>query len=124
MYRGGEPTPEGWEFLRAMDATNIVQLDGGHSAPSWAHVMRHPIGWWGQYLGNPGPQLEAAYQDLEAHPEQTFWHCKFGANRSGALGYLWRRRHDHWAREAALAEYNSHGGKSSGWALQKYIKDK
>lgn len=66
MYRGGEPEAEGWALLQAMDVTNIVQLDGGQSSPAWTHVYRHPIGLWKQYLGNPGPDLEAAYADLEA----------------------------------------------------------
>lgn len=123
MYRGGEPTPEGWQVLRAMDVTNIVQLDYGHSAPPWAHVMRHPIGLWDQYLGNPGPKLEAAYADLEANPQQVFWHCARGKNRSGALGILWRVRHDHWTKADAIWEANGYGWKSTGWALKRYVRD-
>ena len=123
MYRGGEPTAAGWEVLRAMDVTNIVQLDYGHSAPTWAHVMRHPIGLWDQYLGNPGPKLEAAYADLEANPQQVFWHCARGKNRSGALGILWRVRHDHWTKADAIWEANGYGWKSTGWALKRYVRD-
>lgn len=122
MYRGGDPVD--WSVLKAMGVTNVVQLDFGncHEPPGF-NVMRFPISLWKQYLGHPGTVLEAAYAAMEAHPQAEFTHCRVGANRTGAEIYLWRRRHDHWTRDAALAEYYAHGGKTSGWALARYVRN-
>ena len=120
-YRGGEPTPVGWAWLRAHGVTNEIKLDEGSStAPVGWTVFRHPMSTAEQIMGPVGPQIVAAELDMETHPG-CFTHCAHGMNRTGTVLIWYRMHHDHWTKARAIAEADKFDWGSSFPALKKWV---
>lgn len=103
---GGQPTAEGWRWLRAEGITNVVKLnqetaiDSDGLAQQYGMVVhRFPIGTRQQVFGMPLVATNAA----AAITPGTFVHCKHGQDRTGLVVALYRLNHG-WTKEDAEGE--------------------
>ena len=107
IYRGGQPTAEGWQAIMALGVTNVVKLNAeseGSDAEAerlGAVVHRLPISGWEQMCaGVPRERLEAACELLTPG---TYVHCLHGQDRTGLVVAMYRLRSG-WTPEQAEAE--------------------
>lgn len=111
VYRGRQPSPEGYDTLAKMGVKTIIDLRGG-----WIHVphekkLAQKAGLRyveEQFSGIFEPhdeqiaRLLAVMTDPSATP--VFVHCRRGADRVGTLIACYRMVHDHWTNQQAFAE--------------------
>lgn len=125
IWRGGQPTIEGWRQLKALGVTNVIKLNTeseGSDAEAKRLGMRVvyvPITTWQQTFGPVSPQLRIGVTNIVPH---TFIHCEFGKNRTGTEIILYRIQHG-WTKERAVKEANSLGWGSSLPALKEFVED-
>lgn len=114
VWRGGQPTAQGWAYLRSVGVKWDVKLnteregsDAG-AAANGIQVMRLPITFTQQTLGAPDrATLSAAVSAIGS--DGTFIHCSHGQDRTGLVVGLYRVRREHWTKAAAWAEMSAHG---------------
>jgi tyrosine-protein phosphatase SIW14 len=119
VYRGGQPTDEGWAFLKAKGVKTVIKLDlpfEGSDDGAAALGMKvvdasgPPADFRGAF-GAPAPErirlAVATLEDEKARP--VFIHCRHGQDRTGLIVGLYRVLHEHVAKKAAWAEMKKHG---------------
>ena len=129
VYRGGQPTSDGFKNLAAMGVKTVIdlRLAGEHSLAeeaSWvtADGMR--------YLSIPlkgmsaPPEADVAnilsiLTDPSAGP--VFIHCRRGADRTGTILACYRISHDHWENRQALQEARGLGMSFLERAMQNFV---
>jgi protein tyrosine/serine phosphatase len=89
VYRGGQPTHEGWLYLQSLGVTNVVKLNReseGSDREAEAlgmTVHRFPISYSEQIFGRVNSNtVWNAVQGITAH---TFIHCEHGQDRTGLV---------------------------------------
>jgi hypothetical protein len=112
IYRGGDPSPAGWEYLRLHGVTNVVKLNTGgrdSSQPTneW-QICYCPISTWQQFAG--GKTLDRALLAAEGKIQDgTYIHCTHGKNRTGTLIGIWRLKSCHYTKEQSMEEMRKYG---------------
>ena len=108
IYRGGNPTPQGWQWIRSLGVTNVVMLSTpaeASEAPALKlglHVARFPITIEEQTVGKPPcPLIESAVKEIKPG---TYVCCLHGQDRTGVVVAFYRLRKCGWSREAAEQE--------------------
>lgn len=124
IYRGGQPTAEGWEKLKAMGVTDDLKLNPESEASDdqaqyvdgvWLHYW--PINLWEQTFGEPKRwALNCAVSSI--HPG-TYIHCSHGQDRTGLIVGLYRLQVEHWSKCSAYAEMRAHGFHPELFGLQR-----
>lgn len=111
LYRGAQPTPEGFARLRALGIDTVVRLSLNEEAAAEERALVEALGM--RFVGLPWstvnvPDTEhvAAFLKLvKAHPDRTiFVHCKAGADRTGVFIALYRIVIDGWSAPRAVDE--------------------
>ncbi len=128
VYRGGQPTDEGWQSLAKMGVKTVIDL---------RRVDEHPTTLEQQAVTAAGMRyINIPMQGIVAPPDSViakilslfdsagpvFVHCKRGADRTGAVIACYRISHDHWDRERALREAKSYGMSWMQFGLKQYVK--
>jgi protein tyrosine/serine phosphatase len=127
VFRGGQPTTEGWQSLAKLGVKTVVDLrrTDEHSPEVEAQAvtaagMRYVNVPMKGVVAPTDEQINKILSLLDSQ-EPVFVHCKRGADRTGAVMACYRIAHDHWARKQALAEAKSLG---MGWTqvgLKGYV---
>src|SRR5262245_15385271 len=113
FYRGGQPTPEGFEQLKAMGVRTIINLrvDGSENriveslGMKYVHIpipmplIQRP---WQRIPDASIKQFMDIVQDPSNHP--IFVHCRRGADRTGAMVGLYRVVVQKWEGQKAYDE--------------------
>jgi protein tyrosine/serine phosphatase len=112
LYRGAQPTAEGFAELRKLGVDTVVRLSMGDDAVVESQrAMVEPLGM--QFVNLPWstmhePRTEQVAEFLtlvRRHPDRTFFvHCKAGVDRTGTFVALYRIVLDHWAPTHAMDE--------------------
>ena len=113
-YRGGEPTPVGWVWLKEQaHVDRVIKLNDnseGSDAPASAlgmEVIYLPISPFEQLIFRP--KYDDVVKAVDAIREGTFVHCKNGWDRSGLIVGCYRVWKENWAKDDAWAEMLLHG---------------
>jgi tyrosine-protein phosphatase SIW14 len=128
VYRGAQPTTEGFQNLSKLGIKTVIDLrEGGSRSASeektvTAAGMRYiSIPMYG--LSTPSDQsvqkVLALFDDSSVGP--VFVHCRRGADRTGTVCACYRIAHDHWENAKALAEARSLGMAWIEKAMQHYV---
>ena len=114
VYRGAQPTAEGFHYLATIGVKVIVDLRE-HDSRSLAEEkmvtaagMRYvnvPMTGLTPPTADQTRQILAILEDASGAP--AFVHCKRGADRTGAVIAAYRIDHDKWDSARALAEAES-----------------
>jgi hypothetical protein len=111
LYRGGQPTREGFERLAKM-GINIV-VDTGRSKRDEKLIQRLGMRYvslpW--YCPLPKDEVFAKFlQVIRDNPgKKTFVHCRLGEDRTGMMIASYRMGAQGWSAEEALKEMNEFG---------------
>jgi len=131
VYRGGQPTDQGFKDLAALGIKSVIDLRqiGEHSQAdeqraveaSGMKYVSIPM----KGLSEPKENLVSAVQTIFNDPAQgpVFVHCKRGADRTGLVVAVYRMSHDSWDNKKALSEAKSYGMSFFERAIQHYISD-
>jgi uncharacterized protein (TIGR01244 family) len=117
IYRGGQPTDEGWNSLAGLGVKTIIDLrregEDGHSIAAEAQAveaagMRYvsvPM----EGIVSPGEEQISKILGLMDSEEPVFVHCKEGKDRTGTAIACFRIAHERWENKKAMKEAESHG---------------
>jgi len=116
VYRGAQPTADGFKYLATMGIKTIVDLRASGERSSLEKQVVTSFGM--KYVNVPMTGLTAPTQaeitkilalleDGKSGP--VFVHCLRGADRTGAVIAAYRIDHDHWDNSQALREAMSLG---------------
>lgn len=114
LYRGAQPTPEGFETLRKMGIAIVVDLrDGGEGKREEKQVTREgmkfvAIPW---ECSNPKDDYFAKFLAIvRDNPEKkVFVHCHVGVDRTGMMIAAYRMSEQGWTADEALREMRAFG---------------
>src|SRR5260370_1219646 len=116
LYRGAQPTIEGFGNLAKLGVKTIVDLrEAGERSLAEQKVveaagMRYvsvPMRGFQAPTTSQISQVFALLHDISAGP--IFVHCLRGADRTGTVVACYRIEHDHWDNSKALTEARTFG---------------
>jgi protein tyrosine phosphatase (PTP) superfamily phosphohydrolase (DUF442 family) len=128
VYRGAQPSDEGFKALAKMGVKTVVDLReadqaAGEKAVVEAAGMRFvSIPMHGMETPNPASVEKALAVFNDKNAGVVFVHCRRGADRTGAVVAAYRISHDKWDNGRALAEAKSNGMAWIQKAIQHYVK--
>src|SRR5215467_682810 len=127
LYRGGQPTEEGFKNLSKLGVKTIVDLRETSSRSNWEEKIVKGLKM--KYVAVPMlncPSPEQAAKVLAIMNDQSagpvFIHCRRGADRTGTLVACYRISHDNWENEKALQEARSLGMRWWEWTMFKFVR--
>jgi protein tyrosine/serine phosphatase len=115
LYRGAQPTIEGFKQLKAMGVKTIIDFRSYHSTKKQAEAagltaLEIPIK---ADLGSTPPDEEAikSYFSAVLDPakQPVYVHCAFGKDRTGTMCALYRLEVDRWTADEVLQEMQAFG---------------
>ena len=129
LYRGGQPTDDGFRFLKEKGIKTIINLRAEDNRESeivqalgmnYVHIPVDEVWPWSEL-----PQAAVAkYFELVNNPANypIFFHCKRGADRTGAFAAMYRMAVQGWNAQKAYTEARNVGMRwyYSGLKLQIY----
>jgi protein tyrosine/serine phosphatase len=130
LYRGAQPTEEGFRELAKLGVHTVVDLRGSGGRSSKEARIVGGLGM--QYVNVPldgfrAPTPEQVSKLLGILENQSdgpvFVHCRRGADRTGTILALYRIEHDHWGNEKALDEAKAMKMASSERLMRNLILD-
>jgi tyrosine-protein phosphatase SIW14 len=128
LYRGAQPTPEGFKALSEM-GVNIV-IDARLSGRDKESKQVNALGM--QYVSIPWHCLFPTDEKMarflavlrENHGKKVFVHCRYGDDRTGMMIAAYRMSVEHWTPDEARQEMQQFGFNSVAcYPLQKYERN-
>ena len=111
LYRGAQPTNDGFAQLKALGVDTIVRLSMGEEGSAAERTVVEGLGMrfvnlpWSSVHDPNADQIVAFLSLMREHPERTYFvHCKAGADRTGTFVALYRIAVDRWTPARALDE--------------------
>jgi protein tyrosine/serine phosphatase len=129
VYRGAQPTYEGFNYLAKIGVKTVLDLREDHKQSSGEAQVAASLGM--QYVSVPmtgmTPPTEAQITKILALLEDgksgpVFVHCNRGADRTGAVIAVYRIDHDRWDNGRALKEALSFGMSPFQESRQNFIR--
>ena len=118
LYRGAQPTAEGFRRLKEMGIRTVVNLRSEHSdraefKGSDLDLVEIPTRAWGVADDKVVAFLKVA---LDPARQPVFVHCQHGADRTGLMVAAWRVAACGWTKDEAIREMTEGGfGYHSIW---------
>src|SRR5260221_3285567 len=115
LYRGGQPTEEGFKQLKAMGVKTVIDFRSFHTTKKQVEAagmtpVEIPIR---ADLGSVPPDDEALKKFFEVvldpARQPVYIHCAFGKDRTGTMAALYRLQVDHWSPDEAIQEMEAFG---------------
>ena len=125
LYRGGQPSPEGFAELKEMGVKTIVSLrvfnsDRKKLAGLGLRYMRVSC-----KHAHPEDEDAVAFLRVASDPQYhpIFVHCRDGVDRTGMMVALYRIVVEGWSKEKALAEMKEMGFHEIWDSIEDYVED-
>ena len=110
IYRGGQPSNDGWAYLKSVGVSNVVELNDARIQEEEVETEfvfhRFPISFARQIFG---PSPLTVCEAVDAIQPGTFVHCAHGQDRTGLIVAEYRVWREGWTRDQARAEMLQHG---------------
>jgi len=128
LYRGGQPTEEGFRQLKAMGIKTVIDFRSYHSTKKQVEAagmtaLEIPLK---ADLGSTPPDDEAlkAFFGVVLDParQPVYIHCAFGKDRTGTMAAVYRLEVDGWNADEALQEMEAFGYHNIYRDLIKFVK--
>lgn len=128
VYRGAQPTPEGFQDLAKLGVKTVVDLreSGDRSLAekkaveaAGMHYVNVPMKGMHRPADTDMRKVLDLLEDTSTGP--VFVHCRQGKDRTGDVIACYRIEHDHWQNKKALDEARSIGLSWFQKAIQGYV---
>src|SRR5437764_4709536 len=130
VYRGAQPTDEGWKSLASLGVKTVIDLRLQNEHPTQAekqaveaagmHYINIPMNG---LVAPSDEQISKVLALLDSTKEgSVFVHCRRVADRPGTVIACYRLAHDHWQNKKALAEAKSAGMSWIEIAMKRYVQ--
>jgi tyrosine-protein phosphatase SIW14 len=126
IYRGAQPTPEGFQTLAKMGIKTVVDLR--REEPQVRGEQRIVEGLGMKFLSVPmsmqaptEEQVSRVMQELNSNAGPVFVHCHGGRDRTGTVIACYRKAHDAWDSQKALQEADL-AGMRRDVGMRKYVR--
>jgi len=131
LFRGAQLRAEGFEQLKKLGITTIVDLRGEdpdkikwerqQAESAGMHFVHIPVSGWAPPTNEQVAQFLSLFKN---HNDKIFVHCRFGDDRTGVFVAAYRMTHDHWPPHQAIKEMYFFGF-NGFWhpAMKSYIND-
>jgi uncharacterized protein (TIGR01244 family) len=128
VYRGAQPTPEGFRNLANLGIKTVIDLRGPEHSEAAEKKIVEADGM--RYVSIPmrgmstptDRQISDALKLLnDPASGPVFVHCRRGADRTGAVIACYRIGHDHWDTAKAQDEANNFGMSLFQLAIRRYV---
>ncbi len=128
VYRGAQPSREGFKSLARLGIKTIVDLRGGGPRSAAEEKLVKAAGM--KYINIPmkglqAPSDEEIWKALGILDDSSGWpvfiHCRRGKDRTGVVVACYRIVHDHWQNQKALEEARLAGMSWVERAMQSYV---
>lgn len=128
VYRGAQPTPEGFRNLANLGIRTVVDLRGSEHSEAAEKKIVEADGM--RYVSIPmrgmstpsDKQISDALKLLsDSASGPVFVHCRRGADRTGAVIACYRISHDRWDTATAMNEANACGMSHLQLAIRRYV---
>jgi len=130
VYRGGQPTEEGFQYLSKIGVKTVIDL---READDRGQIEKQEVSRAGMtYINVPMTGLTPPTDEeitkilsiLEnASTGSVFVHCKRGADRTGAVIAAYHIDHDKWDNSRALLDAKSHSMSIFQLPRQNFIRE-
>lgn len=116
LYRGGQPTPEGYRSLKRLGVQIVVdfrynedEIQAGRQASQALGMEYINIPWSAEQKPN-NKQVAEFLKLVQANSgKRIFAHCHAGDDKTGIMIAAYRMEMQHWAPDQALAEMRALG---------------
>jgi len=113
LYRGAQPTSEGFETLKGTGIDIVVDLRGGNSKSEKAAITKLGM----QYVSIPShcpfpsdkPWAEFLKMIEDNPGKKVFVHCRLGDDRTGMAVASYRMAEEGWSAKEAMKEMKTFG---------------
>ena len=124
LYRGAQPTAEGFQILEARGIRTVISLRDWHDdAPLLAGTQLKYVHLPCSPLGVREADVIAFLKVVKAPENQpVFVHCEFGADRTGMMVGAYRVVMLGWSNEAAAKELASYGFHEVFGPIRRYVE--
>jgi tyrosine-protein phosphatase SIW14 len=126
IYRGAQPTADGFQALAKMGIKTVVDLR--REEPQIREERRTVESLGMKFLSVPmemgaptEQQIARVMQELNSNAGPVFVHCHGGRDRTGTVIACYRKTHDAWDSQEALAEANLDGMRRDV-KMRKYVQ--
>jgi protein tyrosine/serine phosphatase len=131
LYRGAQPTPQGFAELKKLGVEIVVNLRDEPDQIAAERQTVEPLGLryvsipWNSWHQPSSQQVAEFLALLQANPrKKIFVHCHHGADRTGVMVAAYRIADEHWTPAQAIQEmdaFHFHGF----WLrhLKRYVQD-
>ncbi|MEO8481983.1 MAG: dual specificity protein phosphatase family protein [Acidobacteriota bacterium] len=114
LLRGAQPSLAGFQALRALGVTSVINLTTGRDEVTMEQATVEGLGMeyihlpWSAVHDPPAEHVRAFVDWLETHHDTlTFVHCKAGVDRTGTMVASYRLLAQGWSADAAVAEMDA-----------------
>ncbi len=128
VYRGAQPTKEGFQSLASLGVKTVIDLRGGGGRSreeqkavqaDGMHYIAIPFSGFAAPSDEEVTKVLSLLNDQSAGP--VFVHCRRGADRTGTVIACYRISHDHWDAAKALGEAAADGMSRVEVAMKHYV---
>jgi len=126
IYRGAQPTPEGFQELAKMGIKTVVDLRREEPQVRGERRIVEALGM--KFLSVPmsmqaptEEQVSRVMQELYSNAGPVFVHCHGGRDRTGTVIACYRKAHDAWDSQKALQEADLDGMRRDV-GMRKYVR--
>ena len=115
LFRGGQPTSEGYRELKQMGVEIVVSFRHEKGENSLERRAVEALGMrfvslpWHAWDKPPDEEVSSFFRLLSSNPHgKVYVHCQQGRDRTGTMVALYRVAVDHWCPESAVAEMKAY----------------
>ncbi len=126
IYRGAQPSSEGYDTLKKMGIRTVINLRSKHSEKDTVEAagmksIEVPF----SVLKDVNMEKVNSLIDIMVNPDNqpVYVHCKLGQDRTGIVIAAYRMRVDRWSLKEAEAEMQAFGFNDLWYELKKFIRD-
>lgn len=125
LYRGAQPTKEGFAELKKLGVKTVINLRARHSDDKYMKGLglkyfSIPIFAWHLDDGDAARFLNIL---MDKDNQPVFVHCQHGSDRTGTMVAVYRVYAQKWDREAAMKELPVFGYHKIWVNLKRYLKN-
>jgi protein tyrosine phosphatase (PTP) superfamily phosphohydrolase (DUF442 family) len=123
LYRGEQPTAEGFRELKKMGVKTVLSLRAFHSDRSMLKGLGMYYKRMGIYTWDFKDDYVVKFLKLVTNPEYqpVFIHCQHGADRTGTMCAIYRCAVEGWKMDEAIKEMHNFGFHKIWSNLKKYL---